>query len=187
MDVVLGRERTQGSQVVKQATWCAPGAPSGRVRRARAGGELPVLRAALRPRSSLSRSMHAVVAARLGDVTMAERYFHETAATDLADTRGGSAGGVRIAALGGLWQTAMFGFVGLSLRPDGVALDPQLPPSWRVVTFRLQWRGRRLRFRLDGGSRMAGVTLERGEPMVVHVAGRPHGLELGRTIDAGWS
>ena len=95
--------------------------------------------------SSLSRSVHAVVAARLGDVTMAERYFHETAATDLADTRGGSAGGVRIAALGGLWQTAMFGFVGLSLRPDGVALDPQLPPAWRVVTFRLQWRGRRLR------------------------------------------
>jgi len=76
MDVVLGRERTQRSQVVKQADVVAL--------LALLGEEFParVSEANLRyyePRcghgSSLSRSMHAIVAARLGDVSMAERYF----------------------------------------------------------------------------------------------------------------
>ena len=136
--------------------------------------------------SSLSRSMHAIVAARLGDVALAEQYFHETAATDLSDTRGGSAGGVRIAALGGLWQAAVFGFFGLSLRPDGVALDPRLPASWRRVGFRVQWRGRTLRLALDGERRALQATIEVGEPMAVHVAGRRHRLEPGRPLDVDW-
>ena len=38
-----------------------------------------------------------------------------------------SDGGVHIAALGGVWMMAVLGFAGLSLRPDGIAIDPQLP------------------------------------------------------------
>jgi trehalose/maltose hydrolase-like predicted phosphorylase len=130
--------------------------------------------------------MHAVVAARLGDVAMAERYFHETAATDLADTSGASAGGVRVAALGGLWQAAMFGFVGLALRADGIALDPHLPDGWRAVAFRLQWRGRSVHLALDGARRIATATLERGVSMVLHVSGKPHVLAPGTAVPVPW-
>jgi len=63
--------------------------------------------------SSLSRGAHALVAARLGEVDLAERYFRETAAIDLEDTTGTGAGGVHMAALGGLWQAAGFGAVTL--------------------------------------------------------------------------
>jgi HAD superfamily hydrolase (TIGR01509 family) len=188
MDVVLGRERTQRSQVVKQADVVAL--------LALLGEEFParVREANLRyyePRcghgSSLSRSMHAIVAARLGDVPLAERYFRETAATDLADTRGGSAGGVRIAALGGLWQAAMFGFVGLAARADGLAFDPRLPASWRTVAFRVQWRGRRVHVRLEGPTRAITATLEAGEPMALHVGGRSWPLAGGRAVRAEWA
>ena len=71
--------------------------------------------------SSLSRAMHGLVAARLGYSEMALRYFRQTAAIDLADTHVAIDGGVHIAALGGVWLTAVFGFAGLSLRSDGVA------------------------------------------------------------------
>jgi trehalose/maltose hydrolase-like predicted phosphorylase/beta-phosphoglucomutase-like phosphatase (HAD superfamily) len=187
MDVVLGRERTQRSQVVKQADVVAllallPDAVAERVRQA----SFRYYEPRCGHGSSLSRSMHAIVAARLGDIAMAERYFHETAATDLSDTRGGSAGGVRIAALGGLWQAAIFGFVGLALRPDGLALDPNLPASWRGVTFRVQWRGRKVRLHLDGERRVVRASLEGGEPMALHVSGHRHPLEPGRALDVEW-
>ena len=83
-----------------------------------------------------------LVAARLGDVVLAERYFRQAADIDLADNMGNAAGGVHAGALGGLWQAVVFGFAGL--RPSGERPEhfSNLPPSWRSVSVRFQWRGR---------------------------------------------
>ena len=94
MDVVLGRERTQGSQVLKQADVVAlfamlPDAYDEQVQ----ATNFRYYEPRCGHGSSLSRGLHALVAARLGDVALAERYFRETAAIDLADTTSGSAGG----------------------------------------------------------------------------------------------
>jgi trehalose/maltose hydrolase-like predicted phosphorylase len=53
--------------------------------------------------------LHALVAARLGDPEMTLRYLREAAVTDL-DLDPNSAGGVRIAGLGAMWQAVMHGF-----------------------------------------------------------------------------
>ena len=131
LDVILGRERTQRSQVVKQADVVALLALLPEEFDARA--RLANFRF-YEPRcghgSSLSRGMHALVAARLGDMDLAARYFRETAATDLADTSTAVPAAIHIAALGGLWQAAVFGFGGLSLRAEALGLDPRLPPTW---------------------------------------------------------
>jgi trehalose/maltose hydrolase-like predicted phosphorylase len=183
IDVVLGRERTQRSQVVKQADVVALLAllPE--------EFDLPTKVANFRyyePRcahgSSLSRAMHALVAARLGDAELALRYFQETAATDLADNGGGSAGGVHIAALGGLWLAALFGFAGLSWRNDVLALDPRLPPSWRSFGFRAHWRGREVKFNIEPDSHRLTATLEAGEAMPLAVSGELHALRPGETL-----
>ena len=100
---------------------------------------------------------------------LATRYFHETAATDLADTSNGSAGGVHIAALGGLWQAAVFGFAGLCLQNDGIGFNPKLPASWTGLKFGIEWRGRRLRISIDGAAQLFRATLEAGDPMAVFV------------------
>jgi trehalose/maltose hydrolase-like predicted phosphorylase len=63
--------------------------------------------------SSLGTGMHALVAARLGDAAMALNYLRATAASDL-DFDLNSAGGVRIAGLGALWQAVILGFAGLA-------------------------------------------------------------------------
>jgi trehalose/maltose hydrolase-like predicted phosphorylase len=130
--------------------------------------------------------MHAIVAARLGDVELATRYFEETAATDLADTRGGSAGGVRIAALGGLWQTVVFGFVGFAIRHDGIALDPHLPGTWRSVRLRVHWRGRRVHVHLEHATRTLTAMLEIGEPLMLHVGGSSQQLRGGDPVHVEW-
>lgn len=176
MDVILGRERTQASQVVKQADVVALLAllprdfsPEVHV----ANFEYYELRCG--HGSSLSRGMHALVAARLGRLEMAMRHFRETAATDITDTAMGSAGGIHIASMGALWQAAVLGFAGLTLRDDGLEFDPHLPAEWGSLTFRVQWRGRKLKVRLDGDGLQA--TLEEGEPLDVFVGKAAHRLD----------
>jgi trehalose/maltose hydrolase-like predicted phosphorylase len=183
MDVVLGRERTGRSQVVKQADVVAllallpeefagtTGAKNFRYYEPRCGHG-----------SSLSRAMHGLVAARLGDAEMALRYFHQTAAIDLGDAQVAIAGGVHIASLGGIWQMAVFGFAGLSLRSDVIALDPRLPVSWRSIGFNVQWRGRRLKVRIEQAQQLVEATLEAGEPMMLIVSGRSHELRNDRSL-----
>ncbi|MES4787155.1 MAG: glycoside hydrolase family 65, partial [Nitrospiraceae bacterium] len=68
--------------------------------------------------SSLSPAFHALVAARLGDLPLVERYFRQAAEIDLANNVGNATGGVHIAAMGGLWQAAVFGIAGMCLRED---------------------------------------------------------------------
>lgn len=180
MDVVLGRDRTQASRVVKQADVVAllamlPEAWSREAHEANFRYYEPRCGHG----SSLSRGLHALVAARLGDTDLAYRYFCETAAIDLADTTGASAGGVRIAALGGLWQAAVLGFAGLHVRDDGIAVDPHLPSAWRAMRLRVQWCGRTLALRVTGDA--VEATLERGEPMHVIVNAQPVAVRPGHS------
>ena len=180
IDVVIGRERTQRSQVVKQADVVAliallpeefPGAMAEKNFRH------------YEPRcahgSSLSTGMHAVVAARLGDAEMALRYLHDTAALDL-DLDPNSAGGVRIAGLGALWQAVILGFAGLDLRGDRLGIDPRLPPQWRSLSFRVCWRGRSVAIRIVG--RTVQATLAEGEAMEMRIGAATRKLTAGATL-----
>ncbi len=183
MDVVLGRERTRRSQVIKQADVVAllgllpeefvgeTGAENFRYYEPRCSHG-----------SSLSHAMHGLVAARLGHSELALRHFRQTGAIDLADTHVAIDGGVHIAALGGIWQTAVFGFAGLSLHSDGIELVPQLPASWRSIGFHVQWRSRRLKIMIVPGEQLIEATLEAGEPMKLVVNGEPHELRRDRTL-----
>jgi len=183
MDVVLGRERTQKSQVVKQADVVAL---LGLLPQEFVGDTKSANFRYYEPRcshgSSLSPAMHGLVAARLGDTEMALRFFRQTAAIDLADTHAATDGGVHIAALGGIWMLAVFGFAGLSLRNDGLAIDPRLPAGWRSLTFRVQWRRRSLLLSIDPGKQTVEAIVEAGEPMVLFVDEEPNQISSAATL-----
>ena len=92
--------------------------------------------------SSLSPAIHALVAARLGDIALAERYFRQAAEVDLADNMGNAAGGVHLGAFGGLWQAAVLGFAGLRACGDNPDKHhANLLPSWHSLSMRFHWRG----------------------------------------------
>jgi trehalose/maltose hydrolase-like predicted phosphorylase len=173
MDVVLGRERTQRSKVIKQADVVAllgllpeefPG-DSGRA-------NFRYYEPRCSHGSSLSGGIHGMVAARLGDSDLALRYFQHAVAIDLADNHTTIAGGLHMAALGGTWLTAVLGFAGLSLQSDGIAFNPKLPARWRTLKFGIRWRGRRLRIGIDTTQQLFHATLEAGDPMNVFINDR---------------
>jgi trehalose/maltose hydrolase-like predicted phosphorylase len=132
--------------------------------------------------SSLSGAMHGLVAARLGDSDLALRYFQHAVAIDLADNHTTITGGLHMAALGGTWMTAVFGFAGLSLQRDGIAFNPKLPASWRTLKFGIEWRGRRLRIGIDGAEQLFHATLEAGDPMAVFVNDRRQEVRCDQAI-----
>src|SRR5262249_25160171 len=101
MDLVLGHDRIRQTQGVRQADVV--------MLLALRWDEIPPeARAAnfryYAPRcsqgSSLSPATHALVAARLGDVVTAERYFRQSAGIDEEDTRRDAAAGVHMATQG---------------------------------------------------------------------------------------
>ena len=167
IDVVIGRERTQRSQVVKQADVVALIAllPE-EFPRGMAEKNFRHYEPLCAHGSSLSAGLHALVAARLGDPEMALRYLREAAATDL-DLDPNSAGGVRIAGLGAMWQAVVHGFAGLDLAGDKLGVDPRLPPQWRSLSFRVCWRGRSVAIRVAGST--VQVELEKGEAMDIRI------------------
>jgi len=123
--------------------------------------------------SSLSPALYCLVAARLGDRTLAQIYFRQAAEIDLANNMGNAAGGVHMGAVGGLWQAAIFGVAGLRVRESGIALDPHLLPGWTEMEFPVRWRDRLLRVRLQADPRRIEVTVERGNELTVAVSEGP--------------
>jgi len=181
IDVVIGPERTQRSQVVKQADVVAliallpdefPGAA------AKANFRYYEPRCA--HGSSLSAGIHALVAARLGETETALRFLRQAAIADL-ELDPNSAGGIRIAGLGGLWQAIILGFAGLDLGSDMLGIDPRLPPHWRSLSFRVGWRGRSVAIRIAG--KIAQATLVDGEGMEIRIAGTRGKLTPGVTLE----
>jgi trehalose/maltose hydrolase-like predicted phosphorylase len=124
--------------------------------------------------SSLSPSFHALVAARLGETKLAERYLRQAARIDLDFTRkgwAGATGGVHIAALGGIWQALAFGFLGMHPQPEGLRFKPHISAEWGELRMPITWRGSWLRVtaRPDG----AELIVEAGEPVNLAIGDGP--------------
>jgi kojibiose phosphorylase len=101
-------------------------------------------------KSSLSRSAHAIVLARLGRPAEARDFFVASAAVDLlADgdhAPGGTfIGGLRTAAAGVSWSVAVLGFAGLRVHAGELLVEPHLPRGWDRLAFALDLAGVRVR------------------------------------------
>ena len=97
--------------------------------------------------SSLSPSVHALVASKTNHAEEAFRYFEEASTIDLYNASkkvmsGGSfLGGIHTAAAGGVWLIIIQGFGGFQLTPAGARFQPALPESWEGLAFKLIVRG----------------------------------------------
>src|SRR5262249_61615887 len=119
IDAILGRERTQASQVIKQSDvvqliamlWDDLDAETRRA-------NFLYYEPRTAHGSSLSPGVHALVAARLALGDIAARYLDQTADIDLGNNMGNAAGGVHAAALGSFWQAVVFGVAGVRPSPS---------------------------------------------------------------------
>jgi trehalose/maltose hydrolase-like predicted phosphorylase len=169
-DVLLGHDRVQGAQVVKQTDvlmlhHLVPDEV--------APGSLQPNLAFYEPRtahgSSLSPGIHAALFARVGKTEQALAAIRLASRIDLDDLTQTTGGGLHMAAMGSLWQALMFGFGGV--RPSGEALnlDPRLPRGWNALELRVVYRGVHVQLRIEP----AAVVVRADSPCVVRVGAAP--------------
>ena len=115
--------------------------------------------------SSLSASTQAVVAAEVGHLELAYDYFAEAAFMDLHDLEHNTRDGVHIASLAGAWLAAVAGFGGMRDHDGKLTFAPRLPQRLERLTFRLLFRGRRLK--VDATKAEAAYVLLEGEPLQI--------------------
>ncbi len=114
--------------------------------------------------SSLSACAYAIVAAEIGNTDWSYKYFMKTASVDLTgDTKQyvGSLyiGGTHPAANGGAWNTAIFGFAGVSFTDDSLDISPRLPKNWDSLSFKLNWKGDKLNIKINANKvEINGIT-----------------------------
>ena len=127
--------------------------------------------------SSLSACIQAIVAAEAGHLELAYDYFGETAFIDLRDLAFNTRDGVHLASLAGSWLAAVAGFGGMRDQEGGLAFAPRLPSRLTRLTFRLLYRGRRLR--VDVRPEDASYELLAGEPLELAHHGEALRVERG--------
>ena len=95
--------------------------------------------------SSLSKSSHALLAAKLGRTGEAYEFFRGCCDTDLGPVMTTSDAGIHSACMGGIWQCVVQGFGGVEVRKDGLHINPALPEEWETLEFRIDYQGNKLR------------------------------------------
>lgn len=122
--------------------------------------------------SSLSPSIYSVMGLKVGDASKAYRYLRRAAFLDLLDLQKNTREGIHAANTGGVWQTVVFGFAGVSALEDGTLnITPHMPDEWNRLTFRLQYRGAWIEISI-GKENSAEVTLLSGPHVSIKINGR---------------
>jgi alpha,alpha-trehalose phosphorylase len=127
--------------------------------------------------SSLSAGTQAVMAAEVGQLSLAFDYLGEAALIDLDDLQHNSRDGVHIASLAGTWVALVAGFGGMRHVDGIVSFAPRLPEGITRLAFTVMIRGHLLRVEVT--HRSARYLLADGDPLdIAH-----HGERL--TLSAG--
>ncbi|MFO7869755.1 MAG: family 65 glycosyl hydrolase domain-containing protein [Bacteroidales bacterium] len=94
--------------------------------------------------SSLSPSVHAVVAAKLGDIEKAYDLYLQTSRLDLDDYNHEADEGLHITSMAGSWLALVYGFAGMRVVSAKLHFTPHIPANWNKISFNILFRGTRL-------------------------------------------
>lgn len=99
--------------------------------------------------SSLSSCVHAILAARLGEMDKAHELYLRTSRLDLDDYNHEVEEGCHVTSMAGSWLSVVEGFGGMRMQGDVLSFDPQLPESWRSLSFKVNYRERVLTLKVS--------------------------------------
>ncbi len=155
-DLILGRERLQESQIIKQAdVMMAYLLVPEELHSESLSDNLDFYLNRTAHGSSLSPGVHAALLAQVGRVDEAVDMLRLACAIDIDDLTGTVGGGLHIANFGAIWQAIVKGFAGIKvIRPDDgiLRLDPHIPDNWGTLTINILWHGKPIRLlcHIDG-------------------------------------
>lgn len=101
--------------------------------------------------SSLSPSVHSILAAQLGKEEEAFDFFRFATRMDLDNYNRNSSEGLHTTSIAAAWMNIVYGFGGLRSDGDVLALCPTIPEKWDSYRFRIVYRGEILCVHVERG------------------------------------
>ena len=142
--------------------------------------------------SSLSPSVHSLVASNTNHPEEAYRYFMEASTIDLYNASkkvmsGGSfLGGIHTAAAGGVWLIIIQGFGGFRLKPNGASFKPALPESWDGLSFKLIVRECLIEVEIDSEQITVRSHSSNKNEIEIELGDQPKHLKPGEEYNSEW-
>jgi maltose phosphorylase len=89
--------------------------------------------------SSLSPCVHAILAARINNISKAYDLYLRTSRLDLDDYNNEVHEGLHITSMAGTWMSVIEGFAGKRIRNNKLILNPLIPAKWNSYSFKLMF------------------------------------------------
>jgi maltose phosphorylase len=125
--------------------------------------------------SSLSPSLHAILAAELGKLDEAYTFFSYGARMDLDNYNRNTDQGLHVTSAAGVWASMIFGFGGMRTDGDVLIFRPTLPEAWKSYRFRVRYQGAIIEVRVD--REWVAFRVISGPSVTVKVYGKDYTLE----------
>lgn len=125
--------------------------------------------------SSLSPSIHAILAAELGMEEKALEMYERTARLDLDNYNNDTEDGCHITSMTGSWLAIVQGFAQMKTYDGRLSFAPFLPSKWTGYAFHINYRGRLLA--IDVAQKAVTIQLVSGEPLNLTIYGEAHDLQ----------
>jgi len=127
--------------------------------------------------SSLSQSIHAILALDIDDIEKGYEYFERSIRIDLGENLKTSWGGLHADSLGGNWQAVVNGFGGVRITNDGkLRINPHLPKRWKNLKFKITWRGEKYSIEINKNKITFKALSSIRRPLLVEIYGKDYFL-----------
>ncbi|NLU52359.1 MAG: family 65 glycosyl hydrolase [Clostridiaceae bacterium] len=90
--------------------------------------------------SSLSPSIHSILAAEIGKEDEAYEFFRFATRLDLDDYNRNTCEGLHITSIAAAWMNIVYGFGGLRSDGEYLKLSPSIPKHWKSYSFRILYK-----------------------------------------------
>jgi len=130
-------------------------------------------------KSSLSVSVHALMALEVGATSQAYQFFNVALRADISNLHGNSAEGIHAASLGGVWMDVIHGFAGVRGLNGALFVNPKIPRSWRKIKFSLYWKKKILNFEVKNNEVRIKCESQNKKKVKIQIFGKNHLLTPG--------
>lgn len=130
--------------------------------------------------SSLSPSVHSILALQLGKYKEACDFFAFATRMDLDNYNRNSGEGLHTTSIAAAWMNIVYGFGGMRSDGDGLEFAPMIPAAWKSYSFRVCYRGAVLV--LTVGKEWLKVENLNGVETKIKVYGKEYNLHKGEVL-----
>jgi maltose phosphorylase len=120
--------------------------------------------------SSLSPSVHSILAAELGREREAFDFFRFATRIDLDNYNRNTGSGIHTTSIAAAWMNIVYGFGGMRSDGEMLSFNPSIPEHWKSYNFQVLYRGSILRVEVEHDS--AIIRVVDGQPVAILVQGR---------------